>query len=377
MTVRMLFSSFLSFAGEPCTVNLIKLLASCIAEKGDIWNLYGPAETIVCTYYRINPIKDIETIPIGFAMPNYRSLILDVFLQNVVINQEGELFMEGVGVFAGYLGRGDLTRKALIEINGEIFYRTGDIVTMDNNGLLHYRGRKDHQIKLHGQRIELGEIERCLLNTSISTCVVIKWGDDHLIAYVQSSNIDERQLREYCQSHLPPHMIPSIFIILEKLPLNANGKIDRKLLPPPALSFHSLMPPKSNFEFLSSTNAIEITIHHIWCDMFQQSQILTDTNIFSIGGHSLLLMQLYQIYKTTFHLKRNCFSIADIFQHPTIIDHARLIHQSIDIKEQIDDKWCSLQLIQGIEKSFYNYYLFYPLFPCSQSIICSRTYHFG
>ncbi|CAF4471498.1 unnamed protein product, partial [Adineta steineri] len=96
---------------------------------------------------------------------------------------------------------------ALVEIDGQLFYRTGDLVTMDNNGLLHYQGRKDHQIKLHGQRIELGEIERCLLNiSSISACVVMKWNDDYLVAYVQSFDINEEELREHCQSHLPPHM---------------------------------------------------------------------------------------------------------------------------------------------------------------------------
>ena len=130
---------------------------------------------------------------------------------------------------AGYLGRDDLTIKALVEINGELFYRTGDLVRMDHNGLLHYRGRKDHQIKLHGQRIELGEIERCLLNNpSVCACVVMKWGEDHLIAYVQCSTINDSQLRQHCQLHLPPHMIPSIFIRLDRLPLNANGKVDRK-----------------------------------------------------------------------------------------------------------------------------------------------------
>ena len=88
---------------------------------------------------------------------------------------------------------------------------------MDNNGLLHYLGRKDHQIKLHGQRIELGEIEGCLLNTSITACVVTKWGEDHLVAYVQSSDVNEEQLRDHCRSHLPPHMIPSIFMVLERV----------------------------------------------------------------------------------------------------------------------------------------------------------------
>ena len=219
---------------------------------------------------------------------------------------------------------------------------------MDNNGFLHYRGRKDHQIKLRGQRIELGEIERCLLSlASTSACIVIKWGDDHLVAYVQTSTTDEHHLREHCQLHLPPHMIPSIFIILDQLPLNANGKVDRKLLPPPKLSLISPISSTNDIELFACRNDIETTIHHIWCHLFQQSQISTNANIFTIGGHSLLLIQLYQLYKTTFHLKQNGLSIADLFQHPTIIDHARIIHQAIDMKEQIDDHWSSLHLIQG------------------------------
>ena len=317
--------------------------------------MYGPAETTIGSHIHLVRIAgNVESISIGVALANYRSLILDDFLQPVFTNQEGELLIGGVGVFAGYFGRDDLTMKALIEINGELFYRTGDLVGMDNNGLLHYQGRKDHQIKLHGQRIELGEIERCLMNeTSISACVVMKWGDDHLIAYVQTSTINDSQLREHCQSHLPLYMVPSYFVILNKLPLNANGKVDRKLLPPPSLSLRSPMSPRNDTELLSSTNDIEITIHHIWCNIFQQSQISHNANIFTIGGHSLLLMQLYQLYKSTFHLERNCFSIVDLFQHPTIIDHARFIYQAIDMKEQIDDHWSSLHLIQGKESNFF------------------------
>ena len=298
-----------------------------------------------------------ESIPLGLPLVNYQCLVIDDSSQSVTVGQEGQLLVAGVGVFAGYLGREDLTLKALVEINGELFYRTGDLVQMDHNGLLHYRGRKDHQIKLHGQRIELGEIERCLLNNaSVSACVVIKWGDDHLIAYVQTSTIDEHHLREHCQLHLPPHMIPSIFIILDRLPLNANGKVDRKLLPTPTFTVRSSMLPRNDILLLPSGNDIEVIIHRIWCDLFQLAHISHDANIFTIGGHSLFLTQLYQLYKTTFHLKRNCFSITDLFQHPTIIDHARLIHQVIDMKEQIDDHWSSLHLIQGNETNFSNYY---------------------
>ena len=313
--------------------------------------------TIGSTIHLVDATTDAENIPIGVPLLNYRCMILDEYLQSVTIGQEGELLVGGAGVFAGYLGRDDLTTKALIEINGELFYRTGDLVTMDNNGLLRYQGRKDHQIKLHGQRIELAEIERCLLiMTSISGCVVMKWGDDHLVAYVQSSIIDGEQLRQQCQSHLPPHMIPSIFIILDKLPLNANGKVDRKLLPPPTLSLRSPMSLGNNAPLLTSENDIEVMVHHIWCHIFQQKQISHNINIFTIGGHSLLLIQIYQLYKTTFHLKTNTFSIADLFQRPTIIDHARLIHQAIDIKEQFDDNWSSLHLIQGNKTNLAYYY---------------------
>jgi hypothetical protein len=265
-----------------------------------------------------------------------------------VANEEGELYVGGVGVFAGYLERDDLTAKSLIEIDGEIFYRTGDLVRMDNNGFLHYISRKDFQIKLHGQRIELGEVERCLLDASISTCVVTKWGDDHLVAYVQSSTIDEKQLREHCQSHLPPHMIPSIFIVLEKLPVNANGKIDRKLLPPPDFSHLSSKNYRNDIELLAPTNEVEVAIHRIWCDIFQQNQISIDTNIFTIGGHSLLLMRLFYRYKIEFDLESNTLSITNLFQYPTIVGHAQLIHQTKNVTQNIDDyRWSSLHLTQG------------------------------
>jgi aryl carrier-like protein len=314
-----------------------------------IWNLYGPAETTIdCTFHLVDIAANTTSIPIGVPLPNYRCKITDDFFQGVITDQEGELLIGGVGVFAGYLGHHDLTSKVLIDIDGEIFYRTGDLVRMDNNGLLHYRGRKDHQIKLHGQRIELGEIERCLLNAAISACVVIKWGDDHLVAYVQSSNIDEKQLREQCQSHLPPHMVPSLFIVLEQLPLNSNGKIDRKRLPTPNFSYLSSTHLRNDAELLVPKNEIEVTIHHIWCDRFQQKQISTDTNIFTIGGHSLLLMQLFHRYKTEWHFETNTLSVADLFQHPTIVGHAQLIHQTIDNTQNIDDySWSSLHLTQG------------------------------
>ncbi|CAF1589608.1 unnamed protein product, partial [Adineta steineri] len=142
--------------GEPFSLPLIGLIVKIGIANCIVWNLYGPAEaTIDCTVHCINVTNTIQNIPIGLPLCNYRCMIMNEYSQESVINQEGELFVGGVGVFAGYLGRDDLTAKALVEIDGQLFYRTGDLVTMDNNGLLYYQGRKDHQIKLHGQRIEL------------------------------------------------------------------------------------------------------------------------------------------------------------------------------------------------------------------------------
>jgi hypothetical protein len=327
-------------------MKLVNLILNNVMQSCRLWNLYGPAETTIdCTFHYVDITTIIESIPIGMPLPNYRCIIKDNFSQNVITNQEGELYVGGVGVFTGYLGRDDLTEKTLIEIYGEIFYRTGDLVRMDNNGLLHYQGRKDHQIKLHGQRIELGEIERCLLNISISACVVMKWGDDHLIAYVQTSDINETQLREHCQSHLPPHMIPSIFIILEKLPLNTNGKIDRKRLPSPNLSSSTL--PLSN-ELDSPCNQLEERVHAVWCQVLRRDgqQISTKTSFFCIGGHSLLFIELYHRYQSLFDFDARELSIAALLQQPTIIQHAQLLQQTT-IDNMKSTQWHTLNITQG------------------------------
>ncbi|CAF4177431.1 unnamed protein product, partial [Adineta steineri] len=325
----------LDIGGDASTVQLIDKLYSCWSDKISVWNSYGPAETTInCTYHAVDRNIDVSSIPMGHVLANYRCSVLNEFLQNTYVNQEGELFVGGAGVFAGYLERDDLTANALVEIDGELYYRTGDLVTMDNNGLLHYQGRKDHQIKLHGQRIELGEIERCLLNiTFISACVVMKWNDDYLVAYVQSSVINEQELREHCQSHLPPHMIPSIFIILEKLPLNPNGKVDRKQLPSPDFSLTTLM---SSDKSDTSLNQFEERIHTIWCQVLHcnENHISRTTSFFSVGGHSLRFIELYYRYQSLFNFDAHSLSVGLFLQQPTIRQHAELLQTLPSIDTQ-------------------------------------------
>ncbi len=335
----------------------------------------GPAETTLQSlFHKVDLIRDTESIPLGKPLPNYDCIIQDNFNQPVIIGQEGELLVGGVGIFAGYLGRDDLSAMALIKMESNIFYRTGDLVRMDNNGLLHYVGRKDYQIKLHGQRIELGEIERCLLNTSISACVVIKWNDDHLVSYVQSSDIDEERLREHCRSHLPPHMIPSIFIVLEQLPLNANGKIDRKLLPSPNLSSLTLsLPSESDVPH----NQLEERVHDVWCYVLRidGQQISTMASFFSIGGHSLLFIELYHRYQLLFDFDTHMLSIALFLQQPTIVQHAKLLEKVIT-NNMKSTQWRPLHLIEGnvIFCSLFNQYKIFYCQTFRRCVVRSRAY---
>lgn len=340
------------FAGEPLPIQLAKevhntiLSSSSFSTECRFWNLYGPAETTLdCTYYMICPTANMTTVPLGVPLPNYRCLIVDEFLQPVIVGHDGELLVGGVGVFAGYLGREDLTTSVLINIEGHIFYRTGDLVRLDQSGLLHYVGRKDYQVKLHGQRIELSEIEHCLLDTAISACVVIKWGDDHLVAYVQGKDINVQELREHCQSKLPPFMVPSLFVVLEQMPLNANGKLDRKRLPPPDISSLGMT---AIAEPDAAPSQMEERVHELWREVLQQKsdRIPLRTSLFSVGGHSLLLIQLYHRYQSLFGFDTRTLSIGSFLRQATIAEHAQLL-ETIEQLNAESRRWQPQHIVQG------------------------------
>ncbi|CAF1312203.1 unnamed protein product [Adineta steineri] len=329
--------------GEVLNNKLVILLRSQVRSECRIRNHYGPAElTINC----INHLVDLNT--------DQTDIPIDIFLQTVGIGQEGELVVGGVGVFAGYRGRDDLTAQVMININEQIFYKTDDLVRMDSNGLIHYVGRRDFQVELRGQRIELQEIVQCLLMLiSITTCVVIKWDDNHFIAYVQSDNLNVGQLRHHCQSNLPSHMIPSIFVIFEKLPLSLNRKVDRKRLPLPDLSLSTLSSTSSIIVLENRSNLpqnqLQKQIHDIWYEILRcfGQHISTTANFFSIAGHSFLFIELYHRYQQLYDFDNRVLSIALFLQQPTILQHSQLL-QSITINQMKPEHWHTLHINQGI-----------------------------
>ncbi|CAF4058476.1 unnamed protein product, partial [Rotaria sp. Silwood1] len=313
--------------------------------KATIFNLYGPAECTDVSIYKITQdVKQmIEPTCIGRLSPNLVCRILDPYMQTIIPDghQIGELFVSGPSVFPGYLNRNDLTQCVLI--NGlsdrtEPYYKTGDLVRLDAYGSLHYVGRKDFMVKLRGQRIELGEIEHIILNASVNVtrCVVIKHqhsktAHEYLVAYVQTTVMNiESLLQQRCQEQLPSYMVPSIFVLLDKLPLSTNGKIERRLLPQPDAIIEQIVQKRGE----QPKTKIEQEVSALWCEILRLDMVPSTTiSFFKLGGNSLLLMKLYYSYQNIVQFDTNSLLISHLFRRSTIIDHAQLLQsQQLNIE---------------------------------------------
>lgn len=198
-------------------------------------NLYGPTEiTVDCTCYVVNrPIRDDEPVPIGFPCTNTDILVLNTDNRLVGINEKGELCVRGSSLALGYYNNPERTDAAFVQnplnsLYREMIYRTGDIVHYNDRGEIIFDGRKDSQIKHTGHRIELGEIETAVSSHPqvFSSCCLHKSGQDKLYLFYVGG-IEEDALRRYLTELLPEYMLPNVYVHIEQMPLNLNGKIDR------------------------------------------------------------------------------------------------------------------------------------------------------
>jgi amino acid adenylation domain-containing protein len=313
----------ITVGGEACTAELV----SQWGNKQRLYNCYGPTESTVSAAIYLCQ-HNAKKPPIGKPSPNLRIYILDANNQPLPPGIPGELCIAGVGLARGYLNRPEITDQKFIEVElfgkTERIYKTGDLARWNTDGNLEYLARIDEQVKLRGFRIELGEIESLLLqHQSVKEAVVILYKADNtprLIAYIteakKSANL-EIEVKEYLKTRLPNYMIPSQIMVLEQLPLTANGKLDRRALPAPntAVLHEFEIPITPTEELLAS----------LWQGLLKIQSVGRSENFFELGGHSLLATQLVARIRDSFGVE---LSVRKVFEQSVLSELAREINKA-------------------------------------------------
>ncbi|HEV2318331.1 MAG TPA: non-ribosomal peptide synthetase, partial [Verrucomicrobiae bacterium] len=287
-------------------------------------NHYGPTEcTVVTTCANVSSgSEQTKAPPIGRPIDNAKVYLLDAHLQPVPIGVPGELHIGGLGLARGYHNRSELSAKKFIANPfstdpKERLYKTGDLACYLPNGLIHFLGRNDAQIKIRGFRIELGEIESVLgRHPGIAAAAVIARGsgaeEKHLVAYItlKDADLSATDLREFLKKKIPEYMVPSVFVVLNRLPLTSNGKLDRAGLPTPD-GANTLQDQAG----VAPLTGIEKTVADILASLLKLDKVDREANFFALGGHSLLGTQLIARIRDALGID---LPLRRIFDSPTV-----------------------------------------------------------
>ncbi len=315
--------------------------------KISLYNHYGPTETHLVTSYKLpeDYTKWPDLPPIGSPIENIRTYILDENMCPVADETPGELYIGGEYIANGYYNNPELTKERFISnpfAEGKL-YKTGDVVCLKNDNCLHFIERRDQQVKIRGFRVEINEIEMALLkHPKIKECVIvdmeIKKGYKNLVAYIildanatLNTNLSESvqslstkltiELNQFLSGKLPPYMIPSLYMIIDKIPLTLSNKVDRNALPKVVSSdFDSLT---NTIKLSNKTMEEKITL--IWESVLQISPIAKDQNFFDMGGHSLLLLPMHKMLLEIFEHE---FPIVVLLQNSTIESLTRFLEHA-------------------------------------------------
>ncbi|KMJ45340.1 hypothetical protein AB204_09455 [Xenorhabdus khoisanae] len=296
-----------------------------------IYNLYGPTEAAIdVTYWHCPDNFDGQVVPIGKPITNSRIYLLDDQQRPVPLGAVGELYIGGVSVARGYLNKPELTAEYFLadpfhsEPDARM-YRTGDLARYDHDGNIEYIGRNDHQVKIRGFRIELGEIETSLeTHPSVQQAAVIAYegigGDKRLVAYVvlvQGNKSDQTagMLRQHLLSALPEYMVPAAFVVMTHFPLTPNGKLDRKALPEPDSTAYQRQ------DYQSPQGEAESLLAEMWSQLLGIKNISRFDNFFTLGGHSLLIVQLMGLLRE----KNYTVQSGVLFSKPILAEQAALL----------------------------------------------------
>ncbi|MDO9025799.1 non-ribosomal peptide synthetase, partial [Zwartia sp.] len=291
--------------------------------QASLWNLYGPTEAAIdVSFWKCLRTSATLPPPIGRPIWNTQLYVLDAGLEPVAPGSVGELYIAGEGLARGYLSRPGLTAERFIanpfatpRAPGSRMYRTGDLARYRSDGAIEYFGRADDQVKIRGFRIELGEIEAALLTqvqalAQVAVLAREMHGDKRLVAYVvvrQGQEVpSDTRLRAALASSLPDYMVPSYFVSMTELPINANGKLDRKALPLPEAQ-------TSTEQFRAPQSAKEVLICTLFSEVTGLASVGLDDGFFSIGGDSISAIRLVSRARA----QGLVFSVRDVFKHQT------------------------------------------------------------
>jgi amino acid adenylation domain-containing protein len=319
----------LLLGGERVTMDLINRTLAVLPHL-QIWNLYGPTEaTANASAARIVSGDDIT---IGRPIANTQLYIMNSHVQPVPLGLPGELYIGGAGLARGYLNRPTLTAKRFIpdpfsSMPGARLYKTGDLARYLPDGTIEFLGRLDNQVKIRGYRIELGEVEATLEgHRAVRQAVVRVWGDTasdrRLVAYCILHHgflPDFHALRSFLQTQLPDYMVPAAFVVLDALPLTANGKVDRQALPAP----DQARPPACE-SFVAPRTSTEELLLGIWACLLKVESIGIHDNFFALGGHSLLAVQVMSRLRKVFQVD---VTLRALFDAPTVAALARHVEK--------------------------------------------------
>ena len=282
-------------AANPASFNAVRRLCPDTL----VSNIYGPTETT--TFATMQPLPGCDpvpaVVPIGVPLDGVVARVLDGALRRVPVGCVGELYLGGAGVARGYLGRAGLTAERFVAdpfAGGSRLYRTGDLVRWDREGRLEFVGRADSQVKLRGFRIELGEIEaalRDLPDVALAVVSVLRQpsGGKALVAHVTldtGSEADTQKMRDALSAILPGYMVPTAIVIVPALPLNPNGKVDRRALPAPDWDSAA----QSGFE--EPRTPTEELVAEIFSQILHRKRVGRHDNFFDIGGDSVKSIQV-------------------------------------------------------------------------------------
>lgn len=315
---------YLLIGGEALNYSLITDLLASKHRPQHFINVYGPTEcTTFSTMYSITKdnIGLLKNIPIGKGISGRTTYILDTHLNLLPVGVIGELYIGGAGLARGYLNQDELTTEKFIDNpfdKNTRLYKTGDLARYLPDGNIEYIGRNDFQVKIRGYRVELNEIEYYLCQYPSIKQAVILFQNPYLIAYyVAPKSLNRTDILGYLSRYLPEYMLPNMLIFLEKLPLNASGKLDRNALPSPEVNnLNDYYPPR---------NQTEQILCEIYAEIFNlcRTHLSIKANFFHLGGNSILAIQLAHRLAQTFRIQ---ISIAEIFQAKTIEQLAQTIH---------------------------------------------------